>query len=128
MGFFHLATVVRNEFLTNLRDRLNGGALELYAGDVPASADVPLFGQLFRVRLEFPDPCALDPDGMLTLTVIDGIAADGDPPTFGRLYDEDENTVGDIDVGPMESTASLRFDALNFVQGNTVRVTSAVLR
>lgn len=131
MAVAHFTNELRNGFLTLVRDKLNGGGIEVYAGELPLSADTALFGQLFRARLELPDPCAADPlDGALTLTVepAAGTVEPGEPPTFARLFDADGAAVCDLDVGLLASSASLRFDTLNFIQGGTVRVSSAVFR
>lgn len=128
---------LRDAMLTLVRDALNEGNVEILYGALPAEPEEALFGQLLLGTLQLANPSGANPDGNLVLEpVADGAAEsdfslepDADPAQqfFARFYDADGDAVLDVDIGLLDSDATLRVDTLNFIQGEPIRAQTWIL-
>lgn len=100
---------------------LNGGYIEIYDGEQPESADLPVTDQTRGVTLRFGDPAFAEAvDGVIMSNPITaGVAVtDINPATWARLYTAARKVVMDVSVG--KSNANVVLPTVNIAAGVTV--------
>lgn len=107
---------------------LTGGALTLYSGARPATADTAISSQTALATFAFPDPAGAVANGVFTAGTIAAamVMADG-TATWARALDSLGATVADADVGVPASGAMIELSAINLLSGAYVSVLSFTL-
>lgn len=127
---FDLVEDLKNLRLLAIVAALDGGATEaeiwLYGGAPPATGAVSALPVQCVITL--PRPCATVADGKLRFPAgLEGMRADAEPLTWGRLVDGSGRAWADFDVSMMAGSGALRLNAVAGGVGSVVKILTGEL-
>ena len=122
LGF---TTARRTSRCTLLAGWMDGGSIQLYTATRPSSADTAITNQTLLVTFVLADPSGTVSNGVLTGTLpAAALVAETGTPTWGRIYDTDDVSIGDCDVGLSGSGSFIEIDNLSLVEGGYCAMTA----
>lgn len=126
MADYRLANNVASDLAQAWVDAVDAAAtpgyFEVYTGTIPATPATAITDQDLLGTLTFSDPCGVVADGVVTFNAITGdTSADATgEPAWVRVYDGDDNVVGDYSASNMAGDGPFKFNTLDIEAGGPI--------
>lgn len=103
----------------------DGGKVLVYTATKPADSDTAITDQTLLVTFEIPETSGTVSNGVFTGADIEPALVEvTGTPSWARLVDSDDATIGDVDVGLTGSGEFIELDSLSLVEGAYCAVSS----